>query len=97
MMEVTPITDPRTYDRLKNAPRDTKALEWHTKTSIFTQYLLDEDRSFAQIPDHESYKGQHRLTNLLERAGLRINRRLEAAQLKNEEYHRRQNNHRNSH
>ena len=92
MMEVTPINDQRTYDKLKNAPRDTKSLEWHTKTSIFIQYLLDEDESYVQIPDHESYRGQHRLTRLLVRVGRRVGRGLEAEQRRNEEYHHRRNN-----
>jgi len=93
MMEVTPITDSMAFDKIKDAPRDTKSLEWHTKTSAFLQYLLDEDRAYVQIPDHESYKGQYRLTALLERAGLRINRRLEAEQRQREVNHRRRNNH----
>lgn len=92
MMEVTPINDQSTYDRLKNAPRDTKALEWLTKTDIFIQYLLEEDASFVQVPEHESYQGQHRLTKLLGKAGGRISRRLENEQRKNKAYHRRRNN-----
>ena len=93
MMEVTPINNQATYDKLKHAPRDTKALEWHTKTSIFIQYLLEEDAAYVQVPEHESYKGQHRLKKMLERVGRRIDRRLETLQRKNEAYHRRRNNH----
>jgi len=95
MMEVTPINDQATYDTIKNAPRDSKAIEWVMKTTAFAQYLLDEDKFYVQIPDHESYKGQHRLTNLLEKAKQRIDRKRESILRQNEAYHRqRRNNHR---
>jgi len=98
MMEVTPINDPATYDTIKNAPRDNKTIEWVMKTVAFTQYLLDEDKSYVQIPDHESYQGQHRLTNLLEGAKQRIDRKRESILRQNEAYHRqRRNNQRKSH
>jgi hypothetical protein len=91
MMEVTPIYDQKTWNDLRSAPRGDKTLEWLTKTSVFAQYLLEEDTSFVQIPEHESYAGQHRITKLLEKAWQRITRRLEYAQQRNQELLHRNN------
>ncbi len=98
MMEVTPINDQAAYEAIKNAPQNNKTIEWFMKTLAFTQYLLDEDQSYVQIPDHESYKGQHRLTNLLKKSKQRIERNREDLLRKNEAYHRqRRNSQRNHH
>jgi len=72
MMEVTPIQNQPTHDKLRAVPWDNKNLERLEKTDIFIQYLVDEDRDYARIPEHEAFEGQAMLAKKLNRIGRRV-------------------------
>ncbi len=88
MMEVTPINDHGSFEKMNNAPRQNKTLEWLYKTDAFIRYILDEDDHFVQIPDHDAYIGQLKLRSRLIRMGRNISTQLDDAQKRQDWFER---------
>jgi hypothetical protein len=70
MVDVTPILQESVYTELLRGRRP--GYNWHREMGRFLQYLLDEDRMYSLVPEHDAYQGQRRLTANLEALANRL-------------------------
>ncbi|MFZ2280757.1 MAG: hypothetical protein WAW39_23360, partial [Prosthecobacter sp.] len=64
MAQVTPIRDESTYNKL-NAFSRNLSVNWANCLIEFIEYVVSEDASWCQIPDHKNYIGQTKLSRRL--------------------------------
>lgn len=67
MLEVTPIADRSAFDQLASLENQPNSEVWQKKIECFVDYLIAEDAKFCQVPDHDAYLAQKRLTTELRR------------------------------
>lgn len=59
MADVTPVLVEETHAQMVEAIRAKGG--WVTKTRLFMNYLVHEDKMYCMVPEHEAYKSQKRL------------------------------------
>ena len=70
MVAVTPILQESVYTELLRLRRP--GYNWHREMSRFLHYLLDEDRMYCLVPDHDAYQSQKRLSSNLDALANRL-------------------------
>lgn len=65
MLEVTPISDPATYERLNALNNRPRRDVWQELNDQFVSYLIDEDSNYCKVPVHESYDTQRKVSSLI--------------------------------
>lgn len=61
MLEVTPIIDSVTYEKLASLARRPHRDVWREELECFVDYLIAEDEKYCKIPAHDAYINQRKL------------------------------------
>lgn len=65
MKEVTPVREKETYEELRQHYRVGYSERWRESLATFIDYLLEEDASWCEVPDHRHFEGQKRVRRRL--------------------------------
>lgn len=65
MLDSTPIIDKETFDSIIGFRDQNRSKMWSGKVKLFIEYLLNEDSTFVQIPEHQAYSGQNTIGKYL--------------------------------
>jgi hypothetical protein len=61
MMEVTPLVDSATFERLESLSRKPHYTVWKELLRCFINYLISEDARYCKIPEHDAFISQKTL------------------------------------
>jgi hypothetical protein len=74
MLETCPIYDQTTFFQLQNIKKPENRDERIERLSIFLTYLIEQDKKYCSIPDHEAYVSQKRIIDNIAHFVQRIQR-----------------------
>jgi len=66
MLQVTPIGDESTYERIRSYKEERASNRWWKELVVFIEFLLKEDSIYVHEIDHPAYSGQHKIRRSLE-------------------------------